>query len=1256
MEFKEAEITTLKNQVQHDAGTGTAPAKVNEKIGEKSKVTTAASSMAELTFADTSITRLGANSLFSFQSKERLIKLEQGSVLVNTPPGNGGATVDCGGVTGAVSGTTFMASRDVSGNVMFLMLEGAGTLKVTINTPTGPVSREIRPGQAATVGSGALKAVAGGDTAPGGGADAKNPENTSGGGEGGEKPAKPEPSIQIFDVDVKKIVETAPLIKEFKNELPSMEKIEKTIEKQQTAVREGKMEKMEVEVVAVKEDGDVLVGAPKVDPDDMKVVNRKDAPDAGLDIDTAAGPDAGAASPKPGPSTVAASPPPAPTPAINNPSLNPGQIADQGAPISRVALTIQANNVSRDFGQDNPAFGFAITSGSLLSGHSLVVDFLVTAGSDSPVGGSPYPVNIANIQARDGSGADVTNRYNIKIVDGVLEVLKAAQNLVFGPVGSLSFGNSVALVASGMGGEITYEVVRGPAQIEDGRLVATSGTGNVVVRARTSGNENYLGASVEQTVSLLKAGQTVSFTLPANLTYDATTGLAATVTGAGNVTFELVNPADASKVSISGSSLKALSGTGTVQIRAVTTGDANFDVASAVQTLTLAKAAQNLNFTGAALTPRAAGSNFIVSVAGVQVGTAGLSILETDGRASLDASGKVTVAKILGINSLTLRAVVGGNDNYLPGQKDLSVAINRDMGAMEAANAIRQMPEVPNMPAKALAALDEYFFFESRAAGYTQGPSTFFSSRPATLNLLNLGHTASSAAVDLGIAWTTLERSQGEAFDFYAGGELDSFSTYNSLVTGTLINPTSNGAPTLLDLAQTTRAFFANSAKIGGALDLNGSVRKFGEGGWFSANGALDLALGTSSPANSEMGLWDDFAGDPPSLTFNAWRTWNDEDGFLDRIANLKLAGTTTLGYTPGLVVATGTDGNPATIDLDLQGLSLDASGAQLEFLSAGSARVRAARFHNLQPSMGMAGAWDWSDPQIEQKAAFRLSAAEKVTMGVTPASPTSPVNEDLADRQQVRIEAIDTSSGTAPTAPASLAVIRSGQSLELRNVVIRNFAGAKLEGEAGRVLVSGSTVRDFKIKELAGLAVNTDAKIQMAVVDAGGRVAGTMQVAGGLPVDKVATGINHSVAVAEVAGVLERQMEEIKLDAKEVNLAADKIHIGSEALRTQISAQNLISLRANTVVLQNSFMSVVQNAGMINIYVRGVGDRLVNPTYGVVAQDLLNFKGINTFKVGSLSFDVHDQVSLDAARGTHIIEASGSTLPQSGKVNVLRM
>ena len=356
MEFKEAQITTLKNQVQHDPGSGAAPAKVNEKIGENSKVTTAASSMAELTFADTSISRLGANSLFSFQSKERLIKLDKGSILVNTPPGNGGATVDCGGVTGAVSGTTFMASRDGSGNVMFVMLEGSGVLKVTINTPGGPVSKEIRPGQAATVGGATIQAAAESGNTPGGGKETKGPAAPVGDGDAGEKPAvKPAPAIQVFDVDVKKIVETAPLIKEFKSQLPSMEKIEKTIEKQQTAVREGKLEKLEVEVVAVKADGDVLVGAPKVNSEDMKVVNRKEAPAGGLDIETAAGPGAGDNSPR----IAAAAPPPAPAeaprpplaaPAANVTGLIAGEADGAAAlPPTSMEIAVQPGSVTVSF-------------------------------------------------------------------------------------------------------------------------------------------------------------------------------------------------------------------------------------------------------------------------------------------------------------------------------------------------------------------------------------------------------------------------------------------------------------------------------------------------------------------------------------------------------------------------------------------------------------------------------------------------------------------------------------------------------------------------------------------------------------------------------------------------------------------------------------------------------------------------------------------------------------------------------------------
>ena len=129
-ELKSGEFTVVKNQVEHTVGSSTSPAKAKDQLQEKSVVDTGTASLTELDFHDSSVLRLGSNTQFSFQSKERIIKLDQGTMLMNVPPGNGGITVDGGGVTGAVSGTTIMASRDEQGNFSFMVLEGEGGGKV----------------------------------------------------------------------------------------------------------------------------------------------------------------------------------------------------------------------------------------------------------------------------------------------------------------------------------------------------------------------------------------------------------------------------------------------------------------------------------------------------------------------------------------------------------------------------------------------------------------------------------------------------------------------------------------------------------------------------------------------------------------------------------------------------------------------------------------------------------------------------------------------------------------------------------------------------------------------------------------------------------------------------------------------------------------------------------------------------------------------------------------------------------------------
>ncbi len=146
-ELKSGSFAVVKSKVEHTQGTTKSIAKENEAVDEKSMVDTGAASFTQLDFSDASVLRLGANTQFSFQSKERIIKLESGSMIMNVPPGNGGIMVDGGGVTGAVSGTTIMASKDAQGNFSFIVLEGsAGKVIARDGTIT-----EIRPGQMATL-------------------------------------------------------------------------------------------------------------------------------------------------------------------------------------------------------------------------------------------------------------------------------------------------------------------------------------------------------------------------------------------------------------------------------------------------------------------------------------------------------------------------------------------------------------------------------------------------------------------------------------------------------------------------------------------------------------------------------------------------------------------------------------------------------------------------------------------------------------------------------------------------------------------------------------------------------------------------------------------------------------------------------------------------------------------------------------------------------------------------------------------------
>lgn len=101
-------VSFLKNNVYTVQNTNKVSAVLNDKIESDAQVGTGEQSMVELSLDDKSITRIGANALFSFVKQERLVKCDKGTFLVSKDPETETITVTTGSVTAAVNGSTVM--------------------------------------------------------------------------------------------------------------------------------------------------------------------------------------------------------------------------------------------------------------------------------------------------------------------------------------------------------------------------------------------------------------------------------------------------------------------------------------------------------------------------------------------------------------------------------------------------------------------------------------------------------------------------------------------------------------------------------------------------------------------------------------------------------------------------------------------------------------------------------------------------------------------------------------------------------------------------------------------------------------------------------------------------------------------------------------------------------------------------------------------------------------------------------------------
>jgi len=139
----ESTFTEIINQVNTLAADGSASAaQVNERLKAPERVRTGPQSRAELTAPDKTITRVGANTVFSYADSGRTVNLEQGNVLFHAPKGLGGGTIQSGGASAAVLGTTLIVSATTGGGFKVILLEGKG--RVTL--PDGQAA-SLKAGQ-----------------------------------------------------------------------------------------------------------------------------------------------------------------------------------------------------------------------------------------------------------------------------------------------------------------------------------------------------------------------------------------------------------------------------------------------------------------------------------------------------------------------------------------------------------------------------------------------------------------------------------------------------------------------------------------------------------------------------------------------------------------------------------------------------------------------------------------------------------------------------------------------------------------------------------------------------------------------------------------------------------------------------------------------------------------------------------------------------------------------------------------------------
>ena len=149
----QARVTVVVHEVNLLAEKAKArPAVLNETVHDDTSVRTGDQSRSELTFPDLTITRLVANSIFSFDKAGRSVQLNGGAMLLRVPKDSGGAQMRTDACSVAITGTTVVLEARSGRNKLYV-LEGHARMAL-----------RAKPNESAAVGPGQMLDVPRGAT------------------------------------------------------------------------------------------------------------------------------------------------------------------------------------------------------------------------------------------------------------------------------------------------------------------------------------------------------------------------------------------------------------------------------------------------------------------------------------------------------------------------------------------------------------------------------------------------------------------------------------------------------------------------------------------------------------------------------------------------------------------------------------------------------------------------------------------------------------------------------------------------------------------------------------------------------------------------------------------------------------------------------------------------------------------------------------------------------------------------------------